>query len=328
MSVGSREIVTLDIGGTAVKSGILGRDVVRRAHFASDWETKEAISCLRHLDRSPICSEASADAIVDRIGSICERQISRCDAPVAIAAAFPGPCDYERGIPFIEGLAKFGALYGKNLKTMLAERLGNGLPVHLAHDATAAGIGEVRARRVTGRVLMVTLGTGFGSIFLDRGKARRGVFPWTETGELFAEPAFGARADDVFSVRGLDRRLVSLSTNCSRLSKRSAHEALEPGVRDVLSAFGHDLGRWLVPYTRAAGVASIIVGGGLAAYFPWFGAPMRRALEVPVEASILGDRAGLFGAACLCEEARDPLPDTTSFEKRLERSESEEQPVV
>lgn len=247
MSIGPSEIVTLDIGGTAVKSGVLVRDVVRRALSASDWETDEAISCLRHLDRSPIFSEASADAIVDRIGSVCEQQISRCRVPVAIAAAFPGPCDYERGIPYIDGLAKFGALYGKNLKTMLAERLGNGLPVFLAHDATAAGIGEVRARRIMGSVLMITLGTGFGSIFLDEGKARRGGFPWSETGELFAEPAFGARADDVFSVRGLDRRLVSHSTSCSRLSKRSAQEGLEPGVRDVLSAFGHDLGRWLVP---------------------------------------------------------------------------------
>lgn len=307
MSMNPQEIVTLDIGGTAVKSGILRRAVVRRADTAHDWEPSEAISWLRHVERSPIFSGASADAIVDSLGSICERQISRCEAPAAIAAAFPGPCDYEQGIPYIEGLAKFGSLYGRNLKVMLADRLGRGLPIFLAHDATAAGIGEVRARRIMGRVLMITLGTGFGSVFLERCGLRRGPFRWSETGELFAEPAHGLRADDVFSVRGLDRRLSICSTSCSRLSQARAVDGIEMKVQKVLGAFGHDLGRWLAPYVREAEVELVVVGGGLAAYFPWLEGPMRSALPVPVVASLLGDRAGLFGAACLYEEARESL---------------------
>jgi glucokinase len=222
----------------------------------------------------------------------------------AIAIAFPGPCDYEHGIPYIRGLEKFGALYGKDLAAMLATRLVAPLPMRFVHDAGAAAVGEAVARGLAGGALMITLGTGFGTAFLDGPRIRRGPFRWSQSGELFAEPALGQRADDIFSVRGLDRRLAAHGSRCAELRQRIERGEVDTRIGRELAGFGRDLGQWLAPYVVEAAVPLVIVGGGLTALYPWFGPALADALPVPVEPGRLGDGAALIGAACLCEAAR------------------------
>jgi glucokinase len=293
----ARDIVALDIGGSAIKSGLVSSDVVRAgAPLEPCW--------LRHVERQPIDSGADADSITDAIAAVCNRQAARAGSAAAIAIAFPGPCDYERGIPYIRGLAKFGALYGKNLAAMLTARLVAPLPIRFVHDAGAAAVGEAVARGLAGGALMITLGTGFGTAFLDGQRLRPGPFRWSQTGELFAEPAFGQRADDAFSVRGLDRRLAAHGSNCAELRQRVERGEVDTRIGRELAGFGHDLGAWLAPYVTEAAMSLVIVGGGLSALFSWFGPALAAALPVPVEPGRLGDGAALIGAACQYEAMR------------------------
>ncbi len=296
MSDARREIVALDVGGTAVKSGVLLGDPAEVARVLAR-DPVRASEVLAHLEREAIDSAAGREAIVARLAEICDRQTARCARPEVIAIGFPGPCDYERGIPLLRGLGKFDALHGLDLGARLAERLAHPLPITFVNDASAAAVGEALARDLEGRALMITLGTGFGTAFLD-GKAIDGrTFPWSATGELFAEPAFGGRADDAFSIRGLDLRLADRGVDCAGLAARPGAIDADAALRERFHRFGVDLGGWLVPYARTAGVGLVIVGGGLAAHFPRFGPAMARALGLPVEPARLGDAAALVGAA-------------------------------
>lgn len=296
MGDGGREIVALDVGGTAVKSGVLRGDPAEAARVLAH-ESGRAAEVLGHLEREPIDSAAAPEAIVARLAAICDRQTARCTRPVALAFAFPGPCDYARGIPLLTGLGKFDRLHGLELGALLAARLARPLPITFVNDAAAAAIGEALARRLEGRALTITLGTGFGTAFLDGAAIDARAFPWSATGELFAEPAFGMRADDAFSIRGLDRRFADRGVDCAALATGTIEIDRDEPLRTLFRRFGADLGGWLVPYAREAGIARVIVGGGLAAHFHRFGPTMARALGLPVEPALLGDAAALVGAA-------------------------------
>jgi glucokinase len=91
---------------------------------------------------------------------------------LGVAFGFPGPFDYEAGICLIEGVEKYGALYGVNIRDAIRTRLDLGdLPILFRNDAEAAVVGETRygAGRNYPRVIGVTLGTGCGSAFLVDG---------------------------------------------------------------------------------------------------------------------------------------------------------------
>jgi glucokinase len=238
--------------------------------------------------------------VADRLAEIANGLIAQCRDPAFIAIAFPAPSDYARGIPYLVGLAKFGGLYGVDLKGLIARRLSRDIPVRFVNDAAAAALGEALARQLATPALMLTVGTGLGSAFLD-GMAMSGrALPWSASGELYAEPAADARADDVFSIRGLDARLAPLSIRCTELPAIVAAGQVSAELAAELARFGADLGRWVRPYALFADCRLIIVGGGLGKLFDWFGPAFAAAAGIAVEPARLGDRAALVGAAFAC----------------------------
>lgn len=297
MSGTAEEIVALDVGGTSVKSGVLRADPATVARVLAGREPAGPTSVLDHLERTPIDSSAAPDAVVAALAAICDRQTRRCARPRALAFTFPGPFDYARGIPRLTGLGKFDALFGIDLGARLTSALARPLPISFVNDAAAAAIGEALARDLAGRALTITLGTGFGTAFVDGAAIDGRTLPWSATGELFAEPAFGVRADDAFSIRGLDARLADLGIDCAGLAGRSDTIGAAPDLAERFRRFGADLGLWLIPYARRAEIGLVVVGGGLSAHFPWFGPAMAEALGLPVERALLGDAAALVGAA-------------------------------
>lgn len=288
------EIVALDVGGTAVKCGIV--------QGAGDGVALPDVRCVA---RHPIDSAACAAAIADRLADIANGLLTQCRAPAFVVLAFPGPCDYARGIPRLAGLAKFGALYGVDLKALLARRLCRDLPILFLNDAAAAALGEALARRLAVPALMLTLGTGLGSAFLDGMAVSTRRFPWSPSGELFAEPALEARADDVFSIRGLDARLASLSVRCADLPALAAAGRVGGGLAAELARFGADLGRWVRPYATWADCRLVVLGGGLGQLFDWFGPAFAAEAGIAAEGARLGDRAALVGGSFACLEAGD-----------------------
>ena len=87
--------LSADFGGTEIKTRILS-------------ETGEFLSPVRHF---PANAKADAQTLLSHIRTVLETAIEDAPAPLTLAGlAFPGPFDYENGIPLMQGINKYDAL--------------------------------------------------------------------------------------------------------------------------------------------------------------------------------------------------------------------------
>lgn len=287
----SRTVITLalDAGGTFVKGGVLENGLL--------WPDLRL--------EQPSLSEADAESIISRLADLIIRLAdaymgSRL-APIPpvnfrIGAAFPGPFEYERGISRIRGLGKYENLYGLPVGTLLRQELKRrafpagsapwmrelaAADIAFGNDAVLFGLGAAK-RYPLERLLCLTLGTGLGSVFIDRGQAIRGSDGVPASGMLYTEPFEGMPADDQFGRRGI-------------LALADAMQARQPG-EDVVDlaraaaledhaavrlwhAYGERLGRMLRPYAVAFRPHRLILGGQIAKSLPLFGGSLTDALH-------------------------------------------------
>jgi glucokinase len=276
--------ITLDVGGSSVKSGSVTPD----GQIVGSTRT------------TPIDSSASADAILNAFTAIINSHIQQhgLDELAGVALGFPGPFDYEAGISRITGLEKYEALYGINIKAGLASRLNLGSrPLRFRNDAEAAIMGECRygAGKNYQRIIGVTLGTGFGSAFVANGVPQISGDNVPPNGWLYAEMWRGQRADDIFSIRGLQARLGSDDLKQAADQARHGDET----TQQVFQQFGSDLGDFLLPYIRSFQAEVVLTLGGIAGAFDLFGSHLEAATGIPVRPGEHGADAALLGAADL-----------------------------
>ena len=273
-----RPVLALDVGGTSVKSAIV----------------EPSGDLARPPRRTPIDSAASADELLDTLAGAVDALAPAAGPAIAgVAVAFPGPCDYERGVPGHHDDGKFAALAGVDLRGELRRRLGReDLAIGFCNDAEAAILAEALhgAGRPFERVLGVTLGAGLGAC-LVAGDAIVEAYGAVVPGELYRQPFGAATADDAFSDRGLRARLAGADPASARD---------DDAVR-AFAAFGADLGAFLAPWTGVLAADAVVVAGGIAAAFALFGPELEGSLPVPVMAGELGVAAGLVGAAATLE---------------------------
>lgn len=107
----------------------------------------------------------------------------------------------------MQGLAKYDALYGLDLRRELGNRLGvEPERIRFANDASAFALGEMGfgVARGSERALLVCIGTGCGSGFgLNGVLAPRGTPGVPDSGYIYDAPFLDARIDDYLSRRGL-----------------------------------------------------------------------------------------------------------------------------
>ena len=285
----SARVIALDVGGTSVKSALvaLGGHVIGKPSI------------------TPIDSSSDADSILGTFVQIIGTHLGESQAYslLGIAVGFPGPFDYSAGICLIEGVEKYGTIYGVNMRDALRAGLDLGdLPILFRNDAEAAVVGEGRygAGRDYRRLIGVTLGTGCGSAFLVNGvpvTSGPGVPP---NGWLYPVLFRGLRADDVFSRRGLEARLRTASVTERNVKAAAvAARAGDVGARQVFEAFGADLGSFLNSFAVAFAAEAVLLLGRIAGAIDLFGPPLRQALSVPALPGGRGPDAALLGAADL-----------------------------
>jgi glucokinase len=302
-------IIALDVGGTSVKSAVVS--------LVGTIDGEVAVT--------PIDSAADAGSILQTLTDVIRHHVAQHDAqamrseaseaqprsPLAgVAFGFPGPFDYQHGISYIRGVAKYESLYGVNMRTALRERLQSGdLPILFRNDAEAAVVGESRygAGRPYRRLIGVTLGTGIGSAFVVDGVPVVGCPGVPPNGWLynvrFDAGARRAQADDVFSARGLLARLhaAGAATIDIPAAAAAARHGRPEGsaLRRAFQSFGSDLGVFLEPFAHKFAAEAVLVLGGLADTFDLFGPALLQRLPVPALTGQLGPRAALLGAASL-----------------------------
>ena len=285
----SERVIALDIGGTSVKSALIasGGHVIGKPFI------------------TPIDSSGESENILGTFAQIIRAHLdaSRASDLLGVALGFPGPFDYAAGICLIEGVEKYSAIYGVDIRNALRARLDLGdLPILFRNDAEAAVVGEARygAGQNYRRLIGVTLGTGCGSAFLVDGipvTSGPGVPP---NGWLYPVLFRGLRADDVFSRRGLEAPLRSAGViEHTVKDAAAAARAGDVNARQVFETFGADLGKFLNSFAMAFAAQAVLVLGRIADAIDLFGPPLRQALSVPALPGERGPDAALLGTADL-----------------------------
>jgi glucokinase len=285
----SKDVVAaVDVGGTHVRGALVdaGRHVVI-----------EAIA-----ERALDGDHDDAETILDAIAA--------CVVPAAgpVAIAMPGPFDYARGVGDFAHVTKFAALRGVDVGSAIAARLGRTVrPVVFVNDAEAYGLGEwlAGAGRGVGRVLVITLGTGIGSVFLDGGDAVRKGALIPPDGHAHLLVHGGRPIEETFSRAALRRAYRAATSSehevdVDRIAQSAS--AGDPTATAVIAQATTGLGRALAPCVGAFAPERIVMGGAMARSWGVFDAWFRLGLgavadRLDIRVSELGDRAPLIGAA-------------------------------
>ena len=105
----SAQVIALDVGGTSVKSAWVapGGRVIGEPTI------------------TPIDSSGEAESILGTFAQIISTHLGGAQTSdfLGVALGFPGPFDYAAGTCLIEGVEKYRAIYGVNMREALRARL-------------------------------------------------------------------------------------------------------------------------------------------------------------------------------------------------------------
>ncbi|MBO9562933.1 MAG: ROK family protein [Niastella sp.] len=278
-----KTVIGIDVGGSHVTA------------CAADLHTMKIIpgSTRRHV----IDPAASPETILDVLSTtIIESLAQPLSAQLHLGVAMPGPFDYEQGISHIQGLGKYEQLYGLNIKTMLAERLGIATAhIRMMNDATAYLLGEICDREdlCRQRVVGITLGTGLGSAWYHNGV--------THACGLYKLPYLDGMAEDYISTRWF---LQQYSGQVSGVRELADKYATESEIRNLFTTFGENLARVLLKQFPPGSQDVLIIGGNIARAWDLFIPPMQAVLAnngcaMQVLPAQKGEQAPMLGAAAL-----------------------------
>lgn len=229
-----------------------------------------------------------------------------------IGIAMPGPFDYEKGISGIVGVSKLEKLFGVNVKNYLATSLD--FAILFQNDASCCVVGEYWSGAASGfrRVLGITLGTGFGSTFLENGDVLsegRGV---PNGGFLYNVRYKKSIADDHFSSRWFLQRWQQLTGGAVSSVKELYDKAYggDPAAIAVFNEFSDNLAGFLAPWLKGFQAEVLVIGGSISRAGTIFLHRLTKAIHeqynsVEVRIGSLEEDAPVIGAAKLVKDFVD-----------------------
>jgi glucokinase len=284
-------------------------------------------------DKVPTLSHEGPDAVVGRIGALVNELAARVgQAPAALGLGIPGLADLESGVTkFLPNLPT--QWRGVAVREKLEPQTG--CPVYLLNDVRMATLGELTFGhgRAVSTMVFFALGTGVGGGVVVDGRLRLG--PMGAAGELGHQtivpdgplcgcgnrgcletlasgPAIAAQGVWLMQCGRAPKLYDLVEGDASRVTPKEMAEAAANGDEAVRAALER------VSEYIAIGVANMVVslqpelavlGGGVAEMgAPLFDAVRRAvrrrvgqlmAVEVRVEPSLLGDKAGMWGGVAL-----------------------------
>ena len=274
-------------------------------------------------NRASVNHQAEAEQILDAWASAINATISQIDANrlAGIGFAIPGPFNYREGISQMQH--KFARLYNVKIADLLIHKLNvdHHLPMRFLNDATSFAVGEAWLGLGKGfnRVIAITLGTGFGSAFIDRGIPVTQGKNVPKEGCLWHLPYASGIADEYFSTRWFTREYERISGQKLPNVKALAEAAEEDtAAKEVFVQFANHLTAFLVPWFRTFQADRLVIGGNIARAYALFGPVFEENLrekQIPVSIALskLGEQAALIGSARLFEapfweQIKDQLP--------------------
>jgi glucokinase len=229
-----------------------------------------------------------------------------------IGFAMPGPFDYPNGIALFERVEKYESLYGVNVTEELRKRLGldDNTPFRYINDATAFAIAEVWIGKASNysKVLALTLGTGFGSAFIDKGIPVLEGDTVPEMGCVWHLPYKKSIANDYFSTPWFTGSYFEKTgIALTGVKEIAGLAAKEPAALSLFREYGSNMGEFLAPRIRKFGAEIIVIGGNITGSFNLFKDEMMDAfsknnLKIEVILSDLKENAAIIGGSRLLAE--------------------------
>ena len=253
----------LDVGGTEIKAAPLDAN----GKMLSKIQYFPAMAC------------ADKKTLLEHFAHIFTSICPADKVPIEIDLAFPGPFDYENGICLLQGLEKYDALYGCNLRHAFAAL--SGLPqkrIQFINDAAAFALGELTfgSSRQAHKTLFTVIGTGCGSAFgVDGFLAAKGTLGVPPHGYFYNAPFMDSCVDDYISRRGLEKLTKDLLG--TPLDGRALAARVAAGDTQAASCFlqfGVLLRDALSPQIEAFNPDMICLGGQVMRSAPLFLSPL------------------------------------------------------
>ncbi|MGQ9631504.1 MAG: ROK family protein [bacterium] len=306
-------MVGVDVGGTAIKAGIV------------DPQGK----ILEMVERDTEADEEPRKTI-ERIGKLVLELTRETDA-AGVGVGMPGLIDSKKGIVYTSPNLKMWR--DVPLREMMESHTK--LPVCVGNDVNLAALGEKMYGAGIGRenLILITLGTGVGGGLIINNKLYEGSsgiagevghILVSESGPLCGCGNRGCLESHVGGPRIVERTVglirmgwkTSLAErtggNLTEITPKMIFEEASKGdelARAVAEEVGHYIGIALADLINVFDPEIIIVGGGISAAGDILFSPIRRTVKlrsfvytrrpIPIVPAKLGNRAGIIGAASL-----------------------------
>jgi glucokinase len=304
--------IGIDLGGTNVRAGAV---------------TAEG-KLLRWRDTRIEARQGPA-AGLERIANLIEQVRSEAAVDVkAIGIGSTGPLDRQRGA--IQNPYTLPTWEDVDIASPLRARFN--VPVTLENDADAAALGEawLGAGRGVERMLMVTVGTGIGTAFIQNGQIYRGMdgihpegghIPIDPSGpqcycgakgcweSLASGPAIGAYAREI-TLQSSTSLLAQAGNDPEKIDAALVARAAREGDRLARQVVEHSaayLALGLVNVMQLFVPDCVILTGGVMRSFDLFEPHLRKIItqhsimspldKIPLRLAVLDQQAGIFGAA-------------------------------
>jgi glucokinase len=278
-------VIGVDIGGSHITVALV--DLQSRS-ILKDTFVREHVN-----------SHGTADEIFSAWTKAIKNVISlNLHDSIKIGIAMPNPVDYETGVSYIKGADKYDALYGLNIKTLLADRLHiKPTDIRMSNDAACFLQGEAfgGAAKIYKSAIGLTLGTGIGSAKYHNGLA--------EDADLWHAPFRGSITEDYLSTRWFLKRYKEVSGNTAKNVKEIASLCdADVNAQIVFAEFAESLAEFLISFINSDKPEVVVIGGNIANASPLFFPAVEKHLAkhnitIPIRKAELGEEAAVVGAA-------------------------------
>ncbi|MTH16126.1 ROK family protein [Flavobacterium sp. LC2016-01] len=294
--------VGIDIGGTHITAAIIDLLSMKVIDFSVHKET------------------FNSNLPVNEVMLIWEQVIrtsvknSKVEAIKGLTICMPGPFDYTNGLCWIKDQSKYEHFYGLNVRYLFQGtlNLSSEFPILFENDAVCFGKGEVfkNADNLSKKVMAVTLGTGLGACFIDKGISISLGESVPQDGEIWNLAFKNGIAEDYVSARGLLANYKTLAGKESNSGLELYNLALDDDeiAKKVFEEMGEDLAEVVIPWLKKFEADGFIIGGKIANASEFFLDAFNKrvkqsGIEINVSVSTDNEIAALLGAASMLYEA-------------------------
>lgn len=284
-----------DVGGSHISCALVDLEkgeLVKGTHSEGDVDNK-----------------ADKESILKGWASVLSKSMNAIDKDelAGIGFGMPGPFEYENGIGRFEMVDKYESLNGVDVASKLKDLLGldESTPMRFMNDASAFAVGEAWLGSASGAVknMSITLGTGFGSAFVDSGVPVVEGDSVPKMGCVWHLSYADGIADDSFSTRWFIKRYKE-ETGLEVSGARPIAEAAttNPKAAEIFTQYGNNMGEFLGPWLKKFDAKVLVIGGNVTGAYNLFGPAFEAALKLQgantrIELSSLKEDAAIIGSA-------------------------------